>query len=129
MSFAYVDTSWLIAILFGETGWKELADQLDTVDGLYSSNLLEAELRSAVSREGVAMDPAALSAVRWVMPDRPLSGEIATVLEAGQLRGADLWHVSCALFVSGQTRELTFLTLGERQSAVAQSLGFPTARP
>ena len=55
-------------------------------------------------------------------PD-PLSGEIQTVLSAGYLRGADCWHVAVALSYA-PARDLTFLSLGRAQRAVAAQLGF-----
>lgn len=59
-------------------------------------------------------------------PDRPLSSEITAVLEAGYLRGADLWHVAVALYHAEDPREVTFVTLDNRQRAVAAALGFRT---
>ena len=46
------------------------------------------------------------------------------VLETGYLRGADLWHVATALYVSPQSGSLSFATLDARQSAVAEAFGF-----
>jgi hypothetical protein len=48
------------------------------------------------------------------------------VLEHGYLRGADLWHLACALFVVDEPDMLTFLTLDTRQQEVAAALGFHT---
>ena len=59
-----------------------------------------------------------------VSPDRPLSTELQRVAEAGYLRGADMWHVACALFLSPAPGELTFLTLDEPQRGEARRLGF-----
>lgn len=53
MSLAYVDTSCLVAVAFDEPGAQELALQLEGYDRLVASNLLEAELRSALTRENV----------------------------------------------------------------------------
>ena len=50
---AYVDTSCLVAIAFGEAGSRKLATRLRSFDRLMSSNVLEAELRSALAREEV----------------------------------------------------------------------------
>ncbi len=125
MRAAYVDTSCLVAIVFGEGGSTALARRLGEFDLLIASNVLEAELRAALAREGAPTDAAVLNGISWLMPDRPLSREITTVLAAGHLRGADLWHVACALFLVESPRELPFLTLDERQGAVARKLGFP----
>lgn len=126
MSFAYVDTSCLVAIAFGERGATTLRHRLERFDDLFASNLLEAELRASFHREGVDDDPGFLRALSWVVPDRPLSAEIAGVLEAGYIRGADCWHLATALYLAGDPRALTFLTLDERQRTIATTLGFET---
>ncbi|MFV1980896.1 MAG: hypothetical protein ACC655_07065, partial [Rhodothermia bacterium] len=95
-------------------------------DELLSSNLLEAELRSAVLREDVPFEFNLLSWISWVLPDRPLGREMARVLEAGYVRGADLWHLACALYLVEDPPELSFATLDKRQAKVAGQLGFRT---
>ena len=127
MSVGYVDSSCLVAVAFGEPGFESVVAQLNDLDQLYSSNVLEAELGSALRREGVQDAGALLARLSWVLPDRPLSVEFRAVLEAGHLRGADLWHVACALYLSPDPRELEFLTLDRQQGTVAASLGFPVA--
>ena len=44
--------------------------------------------------------------------------------DAGQLRGADLWHVATALYVAGEADRLCFVTLDQRQRDAAAALGF-----
>ncbi|MFQ5680201.1 MAG: PIN domain-containing protein [Gemmatimonadota bacterium] len=124
MTVAYVDTSCLVAIAFGERGSAALGRRLEGFDRLVASNLLEAELRGAFERERVPFEPDLLSWIGWVLPDRPLSVEMARALAAGYLRGADLWHLSCALYLAEDPSELLFLTLDDRQRAVAEALGF-----
>ena len=127
MKAAYVDTSCLVAIAFGEKGAASLARRLEGFDELFSSNLLEAEFRASLVREEVDDATDLLSWFTWVLPDQPLSRELGEALAAGYLRGADLWHVGCALFLSdGKASDLHFLTLDDRQRAVAEGLGFPT---
>ena len=58
MRLAYVDTSCLVAIAFAEAGATKVAGRLERMDRLFASNLLEAELRSALAREGLSDDPA-----------------------------------------------------------------------
>ncbi len=124
MKAAYVDTSCLVAIAFGERGSAQLARSLRSYDDLLSSNLLEAELRSALRREKVTVDPADLLAgVSWVHPDRPLTAEMTTILEVDYLGGADLWHLAVALFVDPR-REIDFLSLDARQRDISRRLGF-----
>jgi len=121
---AYVDTSCLVAIAFGESEAAEVASRLREHDVLLSSNLLEADLRATLVREAAEVDEALFSWIKWVLPDRPLSVEIIRVLRAGYLRGADLWHLATAMYVTPEPRDLTFLTLDRRQEEVAEELGF-----
>jgi hypothetical protein len=93
-------------------------------DEAVSSSVLEAEFLAACRREGIAPDGATLEKIGWVFPDRRLSDETAAVLAQGPLRGADAWHVACALYFAGGRRDVAFLTLDQRQRAVAQRLGF-----
>ena len=124
MKAAYVDTSCLVAIAFGESEAAQVASRLREHDVLLSSNLLGAELRATLVREAAEVDEALFSWIKWVLPDRPLSVEIIRVLRAGYLRGADLWHLATAMYVTPEPRDLTFLTLDRRQEEVAEELGF-----
>jgi predicted nucleic acid-binding protein len=123
---AYVDTSWLVAIALGERDAGPLARRLQRYDRLLASNLLEAELRSALAREqaAAAAEPL-LSWIGWVLPDRPLSGELRRVAAAGGLRGAAMWHLAHALYLAPEGKDLDFLTLDHRQQDAASALGFP----
>jgi hypothetical protein len=125
MNVAYVDTSCLVAMAFGEPNASVLARRLEGFDELVSSNLLEAELWASFAREEVQPDTRLLSWISWVLPDRPLSQEIGKALAVGYLRGADLWHVACALYLVETPGEISFITLDDRQRGVAESLGFP----
>ncbi len=127
MRAAYVDTSCLVAVAFGEPGAHEVAAQLESYDRLFSANLLAAELRSALLREGVEGGEALLAGISWILPDRPLGEEIERVAAYGYLRGADLWHLACALYLAHDPETLTFATLDHRQGEVAASLGFAVA--
>ena len=124
MNAAYVDTSVLAAIAFDERDAVALAGQLAGFDRLLSSNLLEAELRAAFVREGVEFQKSMVGGIEWILPQRSLAAEFTTVLEIGYLRGADLWHVATALYLAPNPGELMFLTLDDRQGAVATALGF-----
>ncbi len=127
MTVAYVDSSVLIAIQFQEDRSTSLIDWLDGFERLACSNLVEAEVESVCYRERIELDQAFLSDISWVFPYRPLSLEIAKVLGAGYLRGADLWHVATALYFSPEPSEISFLTLDVRQRSVAEALGFRVA--
>ena len=124
MSVAYVDTSCLVAVAFGERGASALVRRLERADELLSSNLLEAELRAAFVRESVDGGDDLLTWLSWVLPNRTLSDEITTILSCGYLRGADLWHVATALYVAEDPAEIAFITRDERQGSVAKALGF-----
>ena len=124
MNAAYVDASALVAVAFHEGEAAAVADRLRSYDRLYSSNLLEAEVRSACARENRALEPAFLDRMEWLFPDRPLESEIERVLAGGYLPGADVWHVATALYAFPRPHDVTFVTLDERQQAVAAELGF-----
>lgn len=123
MSIAY-DTSTLVAIAFEEPGGTQAGERLEGFSRLLSSNLLEAELRAAFARERLAFDAEALSRIEWILPDRPLAGELARALAAGYLRGADLWHIATALYVAPRAEEIGFITLDGPQRDVAAASGF-----
>ena len=124
MNVAYVDTSVLAAIAFGEDDGPPLARRLDDFSCLFASNLLEAELRAACARERFGFSDGLLADLTWVFEDRSLGPELDRVLRAGYLRGADLWHVACALYVTRAPGDIWFVTLDERQRVVAAELGF-----
>lgn len=122
---AYVDTSVIVAVTLGEIGAERILAKL-TPFRLHSAPLLEAEWRSACQRNGAEADLALLAELTWIHPDRVLSPELERAFGAGAVRGADAWHLATALFLAPDPSELTFLTLDDRQRAVAEALGFPT---
>jgi len=124
MSVAYVDTSVMVAIAFGEDGADALADRLNGFSRVISSNLLEAELRAACSHEGCRVPTDLLDRIGWILTNRPLSDEIKTALGAGYLRGADLWHVATALYAAPDPGAISFITLNDSQARVAAALNF-----
>lgn len=122
MRIAYVDTSCLAAILLAEPGAQAL--ELERFDSIWSSNLLEAELLAVVQREDLKVERQELfHHLRWILPDRALGPELRRVFACGQLRGADAWHLACALLLSPNA-EIAFLSLDTRQREVAAKLGF-----
>lgn len=126
MGTAYIDASGLVAVAFDEPRGPEFERRLLEFDNLLSSNFLEAEVRSAFANpeRGREYIPALISGVQWIIPDRPLVREIEAALAAGYLRDGDLWHVAVALHFFPAPDEITFLTLDNRQQAVAETLGF-----
>lgn len=129
MSRVYVDSSAWIAVLFAEPPGRGVAAALRHFDELYSSDLLIAETLAAASRERVVPESVlpSLGGVSLILPQRSLEPELRRALGEGHLRGADLWHVACALYLaSGSEGELAFLSRDGAQRAVARRLGFPT---
>jgi predicted nucleic acid-binding protein len=121
---AYVDTSCIVATAFGESEASAIVRRLSRFDRVLSSPVLEAELFSALQREGRDVDHTWSAAIEFVIADRPLTPEIRKVLAAGYLPGADCWHLATALFVTPDPAKLAFVTLDSAQRKVAKSLGF-----
>ncbi len=111
---------------FDESEGAAVASRLHGYSRLLSANLLEAELRAVFAREGLGFRPDLVAPIEWVLPDRPLATELATILETGYLRGADLWHVATALYVAPHSDQLVFVTVDDRQRRVAADVGFQT---
>jgi len=126
MKTAYVDTSYLVAILFREAGWQRLRTALRPYQ-LIASELVAAELLAVLRREQLSPAAAkdALAAIHWVFPDRSLRPEIDQVLARAYVRGADLWHLACACFIAPDPVRMSFLTCDERQREIAAAIGFP----
>lgn len=122
---AYVDASALLAIVLREPAAPSVIRRLGAFPRLAAANLLEAEVRAAFAREGMDLAGSLPYGVEWIHPDRPLTAEIVTALRVGYLRGADLWHIAVALYLKENLAgTLAFITLDNRQRAVAAGLGF-----
>lgn len=127
MKAAYVDTSLLLAIVFDEPGASTLLRSLSRYEQAFSSDLLTAETLSAAARErlDVAAVTHALDTVALVLPHRSLDREVQEVLGHGYIRGADVWHLACAVFLAdGARSELAFLSRDVAQRRIARRLGF-----
>lgn len=123
MSVAYADASVFASLAFREPDAARIRRRLAGFDAVVTSVLTEAELASALKREGIALPHSPLVGVQLIGTSDPLSDEIQTVLSAGYLRGADCWHVAVALSYA-PARDLTFLSLDKAQRAVAARLRF-----
>lgn len=126
MKVAYVDSSCLVSIALGEPLHREVMGHLSRFDQLFSSPLLEADVRAALARERKPWNVRnLLTWLTWVYPPRRrLTQELDEILEMGTLKGSDLWHLACAILVRRNTPGLFFVTLDGRQAKVARSLGF-----
>ncbi|HEY3360196.1 MAG TPA: PIN domain-containing protein [Polyangia bacterium] len=128
MKRAYVDTSALIAVQFGEPARPRVLAVLRSHDELVSTSLFGAEMLAALGRAALPLQAAdrLLGRLARFIPPDDLRGECEQALAAGALRGADLWHVAAALRLAGRHRKrLTFCTLDQTQRGVAAALGFP----
>ncbi len=121
---AFVDSSCIVSIALDESAAGSMRTRIRSFDVIHAHPLLDAEVRSACSRERTGVPQDQLDSLEWVETPNPLSAEVDRVLAAGYLRGADCWHLATALLLSPDPRELTFLTLDLRQRAVAKKLGF-----
>lgn len=128
MRVAYVDTSALVALAFDEHQGDRVREALAEYDRLFSSDLLEAELRSVFHRQRRPWSDAWVAGVGRVRPEGRLGPLFDRVLSAGFLRGADLWHLACALHLAElldplPSPPLGFLTLDRAQREVGERLG------
>ena len=124
MKAAYIDTSLLIGIRFQQfTSAKMRAVRQYE---LYSSELLIAEVLAFGKRESIEQNllTEALKGLSWVIPEVSISEECRRVIQCGYARGAGLWHLACACYLSPNPSELAFLTLDEQQRDLAARLGF-----
>jgi predicted nucleic acid-binding protein len=125
MPIAFVDSSCLCRVALKEPGHEQTAALLQQFDVWKASALLYAELRSVCKRQKVEGDfRRLLKRIEWVEIPGPLLSEVEQALEAGYLRGPDLWHVACALHARLTQPDLTFLTLDLPQAKVARALKF-----
>ena len=127
MKTLFTDTSAFLSVLFKEPESTEVADLFRESTQVFASGLLEAEARSIAARKGLQIEAvdAAHSRLKWVLPERPLTQELRAAAACGiHLRGTDLWHVACALFLAGDPSALPFVTLDQNQALAAERLGF-----
>jgi predicted nucleic acid-binding protein len=125
MHIAYVDTSALVAVLLGEHEAAEVKSSLAAAHRLFAANLVEAELRSVLQRERLtdgALQPI-FGAMQWLFPVRSLRSEFDRILDVGYLRGADLWHLACALYLGESVMPAVLISCDQRQRDVARKLG------
>jgi hypothetical protein len=122
---SYVDSSLVVAVMLQQGDWRARQSLLRLTAQLRSSPLLEAEVRAAHTREHCPSDPDEfLEKIDWVVPDGAPSERLREVLAHGYVRGADLWHLACALVAFGKGNGHDFLSLDERQRELAAALGF-----
>ncbi|MBI3792810.1 MAG: type II toxin-antitoxin system VapC family toxin [Gemmatimonadetes bacterium] len=121
---AYVDSSCLVAVAFEEPGAERMRARLAALDVLLAHPLVEAEVRSVCARERRKFDVRELENITWIVLSRRITVELERVFAAGFARGADAFHLACALYVAPVPDDITFLTLDTKQRTVAKALGF-----
>ena len=126
---AYVDPSALIPVALGEQPGATRI-RLERFPILVSSTLLDAELRAALQDEQQTHSPSPASTIdRWVLPNRRLNEEMASISEIASLPALPLWHLASAMYfqqrqsLTGRQFRLAFITLDEQQEAAASELG------
>lgn len=127
MKYLYVDSSVIVAIMFEELAAPRARIILDKATELVSANLLESEVYSAANREGRSLETAAqfIRSISLFFPDRLLSHEHDLIFTKGYARGADAYHIACALFLDPDRRDLHFATLDRDQFLIVKKLGIP----
>ncbi len=125
MSWAYIDSSVLIATLLEDHPKPQLDKFWGSAERFISSYLLQAEVFSAVKREKADMQLAALEIkkIGFVRTDS-LAEELMEIFKAGYVRGADAFHLATALWIRGKHKDLKFITLDEKQKEIAKHLDF-----
>ncbi|MGA2263489.1 MAG: hypothetical protein ABSH28_18895 [Acidobacteriota bacterium] len=128
MKAAYIDTSLVIGIRFQKS--PPATVRMVRRYELFSSELLIAEVLAFGKRESMAEDLLwdALKGLSWIIPDGSISEALRRVIHFGYARGANLWHLACACYLSPNPGELAFLTLDEQQRQLASHLGFHAPR-
>lgn len=127
---AYVETSAVARLLIRESGseaLKRYLNQLLADDGdLFSSVLLETELRRAAVREEISQELVTdvLERFDMVELDRSVYRE-AGLMSGANLRSLDALHVVIALRVGAEA----FVTYDQRQAAAARAAGLRTISP
>ena len=117
----------MVSLTLREPGWGKLSETTARFETYHASELLVAEFLATLKRQriDIALATGPLSTIAWVVPTRSIRPEIDRVLEHGALRGADLWHLACALYLSPTPKSLPFLTRDSEQRGVAKRIGFP----
>jgi predicted nucleic acid-binding protein len=126
MRRVYADTSCFLAIALEQPEFEKTAERLESYEAVHSSTLMEAELRAKLHQQGIDEDGSRLTCwVEWVAPPRPLHAYIGRVLLQGvALKGADVWHLACALYTAERYEGIEFMSLDRKQLEAARRLGF-----
>ena len=125
MRIAYIDTSCLVAIAFGEAGATKVASRLERMDRLFGPICSRQSCGRRLLAKSSRLTGRTTLEYHRVYPNRPLSGEFERVMVEGYVKGADLWHLACALFLAPEPKDSRSSRSTKRQEEVARRLGFP----
>ena len=128
MNVIYCDSSAIVCLLLEEEAHATYRQHLKKADEIISANLIEAEILAVATREKINLSQAALfiEPISMITPDRSLALEYQQIFKIDYCRGADAYHLACALYLDPHGRELLFLTADQRQKKIAHKLGFQT---
>jgi predicted nucleic acid-binding protein len=126
--YAYLDTSAFLALVFRQSGYKQIEKILENVEQVLTTDLLMSEATSVFVRERGDFEVLKTSLGGLLFITAELSVPLLeSVLRAGWLRGADLYHLAAAFWLTdSKPKNIYFLTLDEQQNRVAGKLGFKT---
>ena len=124
MKPAYIDTSLLIGLKFQRLPLPTMR-RIEKYE-LFAGELVIAEMLAFGTREAIPEGQLweALKGLSWVIPEGSLASELTRIAHSGYARGADLWHLACACYLSPIAGDLAFLTLDKRQRDLASRIGF-----
>jgi predicted nucleic acid-binding protein len=125
---SYVDSSVVVAILFGERAASRFQRHLARCDEIVSASLLEAEVLAAAKREDLSIAEAAaeIDTLSLITCERSLQPEYHRIFGLGYCRGTDALHLATALYLDPDAETLTFLTADKPQAQLARKLGLMT---
>ena len=126
MNVIYCDSSAIVCLLLKEGTHTTYRQHLKKADEIISSNLIEAEILAVAAREKIDLSQAALfiEPITMITPDRSLALEYQQIFKIDYCRGADAYHLACALYLDPRGKDLLFLTADQRQKKIANKLGF-----
>jgi predicted nucleic acid-binding protein len=126
----YIDTSFLLSLLFAEPGSDDYKPYWDATHLRFSSILLHDETVVALHRHKVRVDvwrfmDSLMKAVRFRILDDRIAGRIRADREFGRLRSLDAIHLATACEIRDAIEEpIEIACLDSRLRDSATTLGF-----
>ncbi|MBI2083106.1 MAG: PIN domain-containing protein [Deltaproteobacteria bacterium] len=125
MTKIYVDSSVVVAMLFGEEKSPKYREIFARQSEILSSYLLEAEVYASARREKIPLDSASklLTDVTLIAPGRSLEYEYQKVFQHGYCRGGDAFHLAMMVHIDPDFSSLELLTADRQQEEIARKIG------